>query len=135
MPPQYVPGYIATITINGTDLHPISGQGTFTQEARAITVTKLGQDSEVNLPGLRAGSLDCDLHLDTQTAVAIQAAVDATAPVAFVWRAGSLGVYDAGQHSGECVITSLAENADPETEWEWSLQARLSGPTAYTPPV
>ncbi len=131
----YIAGYIATITINGTSYHPDASSATYTLTRDALDKTKLGQDRRTYLSALGDATLDVELHLNTETAVALNTAYEQTVPVQFTFRPGALGTTDAGQYDGDCIITSYGMAGDADGEWDVSLSCQATGAFVYTAPI
>lgn len=128
-------GYLASITINGVSYEEFTSSATLSTTRAALDKTKLGQDRNTYLSGLGDGSLEVQMHLDTTVAAAIETAYQSTTPVAWVFRAGALGVADMGQHAGEGIITSRDIVGDADGEWDTSISIQATGDIAYTAPV
>ncbi len=132
---SFAAGYLASITINGVSYEDFTSSATLSTTRSAIDKTKLGQDRNTYLSGLGDGTLDVQMHLDTTVAAAIEAAYQSTVPVAWVFRAGALGVADMGQHAGNGIITTRDIAGDADGEWDASLSIQSTGEIAYTAPV
>jgi len=131
----YVPGYIATITVNGQAYNPDASSATYTLTRSALDKTKLGQDRNTFLSGLGSAALDMTLHLNTTTAVALNTAYETVDPVGFVFRPGALGTHDAGQYSGDCIVTDYSMVGDADGEWDVQLTCQPTGAFTFTAPI
>ena len=131
----YIAGYIATITINGQAYHPDTSSATLDLTRDTLERTKLGEDRRTYLSGLGDATLDASLHLNTDTAVALNLAYESTVPVGFVFRPGALGTTDAGQYTGEIIVSDYSLAGDADGEWDVSLTGQGTGAIVYTAPV
>jgi len=134
---SFIPGYIASLTINGADLEPYASDASLTLNNDTLDKTTLGTPERVFIPGLQSGSIDIQMHLDTGGIVDIQAAFSAANTVAFVFRPGALGAgTDAGQWSGQCIIDTMGGiAATVDDNWSVAIGATISGPVSYTSPI
>jgi len=128
-------GYLASITINSVSYEDFTSSATLSTTREALDRTKLGESRVTKTSGLGDGSLDVQLHLDTTVAAAIEAAYQATVPIAFVFRAGALGTTDMGQHTGDAIIVDRSIAGDADGEWDCSLSLECTGDITYTAPV
>jgi hypothetical protein len=131
----YIAGYIAEIVVNGTTINPDTSSATYALTRDAMNRTKLGSDRATYIVGLGDATLDAQLHLNTDTAVTLNTAYESTVPVTFIFRPGALGINDAGQYSGEAIITDYSMAGDADGEWDVSLTAQATGAFVYTPPA
>ena len=131
----YIAGYIATITIDGVSHHPDTSSATYSLVRDALDKTKLGTDRRTYLSGLGDATLDMQMHLNTDTAVALNTAYESATPVSFIFRPGALGTTDAGQYEGTLIITDYSMAGDAEGEWDVSLTGQGTGPITFTAPV
>jgi len=131
----YIAGYIATITVNGQVYHPDASSATYDLTRDTLDRTKLGEDRRTYLSGLGDATLDMELHLNTETAVALNTAYESTVPVGFVFRPGALGTTDAGQYAGEVLISDYSMAGDADGEWDVSLSCQGTGAFTYTAPA
>ena len=132
---SFAAGYLASISINGVDYEDFTSSATLSTTRDALDKTKLGQDRRVYLSGLGDGTLSVQLHLDTTIAAALEAAYQATEPVAFVFRAGALGTADMGSHAGTAIIVDRSLDGSADGEWDCSLELQCVSTITYTAPV
>lgn len=132
---SFAAGYLASISINGVDYEDFSSSATLSTTRSALDKTKLGQDRNTYLSGLGDGTVDVQLHLDTTVAAAIEAAYQATDPVAFVFRAGATGTADMGSHAGTGIIVDRSIVGDADGEWDCTMSVQCTGTITYTAPV
>jgi len=131
----FIQGYLATITIDGTDLNVYSSDATLSLTNETIDKTTLGVSNRQYITGLQDGSIDISMHLDTDGIVSVQGAYDKTVPVTFVFRPGELGTADAGQWSGSMIITELAIPGQVDDNWQMNISGQVTGNVLYTAPV
>ena len=131
----YIPGYVATLTINGSDLEVFSSDAALNLTTEVLNKTTLGVVDAVFIPGLQGGTIDITMHTDTVGMVDIQAAYASTTEVAFVFRPGSLGALDAGSWAGVGILNDLTVGAAVDDNWATTISVQCSGPINYTPPV
>ncbi len=131
----FVAGYIASITINSVSYEDFTSSATRSATRDALDKTKLGQDRRTYLSGLGDASIDVQMHMDTSVAAAMEAAYEATEPIAYVFRAGALGTTDLGQYAGTGIITDFSIAGDADGEWDASFSLQGSGDYTYTAPV
>ena len=131
----FVAGYIASISINGVSYEDFTSSATRSATRDALDKTKLGQDRRTYLSGLGDATIDVQMHMDTTVAAAMEAAYEATEPVAYVFRAGALGSTDLGQYSGTGIITDFSIAGDADGEWDASFSLQGSGDYTYTPAI
>ena len=79
--------------------------------------------------------MSVSMHLDTAALISLQAADDATLPVACVFRPGELGVKDAGQYNGDGIITEMAIAGGAEDNWTVDLTIQGTAEWPYSAPV
>ena len=131
----FVAGYIASITVNGTSLEDFTSSATRSAPRDALDKTKLGQDRRTYTTGLGDATIDVQMHMDTTVAAALEAAYEATVPVAYVFRAGAPGTTDLGQYSGTAIVTDFSIVGDADGEWDSSFALQGTGDYVYTAPV
>jgi len=133
---MFVAGYIATITVDGNDLHPASSSATLSKTTDAIPATTLGITHRKYRNGMKDTSLSVDMHASTTLASALQAADDSTTPVTCVFRAGKLGAgFDLGSYTGSGVITDMTISGNVDDNWVVSLEVQGTEEWPYTQPV
>ena len=135
MASNYIPGYLATIIIAGVAYNPYAARANLALTQESLQNTKLTDRAHTFLPGLQGGTMDVDLHMATEFAVAVNAAYDAQAIVTFVFRPGALGTKDAGQRSGSATIEDFNQEGAGDGEWDITLSLQIVGKTTYTAPV
>ncbi len=131
----YLPGYIATVTLDGVPINDDASDVTYSRTAEAIGKTPLGTSDKVYVNGQLDASLSATLHMSTENMAALNAAFEKTVPVAYVVRPGALGVHDVGQWAGTGIITSMDPTGSATGEWDVALAVQGTGPVAYTAPV
>ncbi len=131
----YTPGYIAAISIDGTSVEQDAENCVLTKQTNTISKNTLGVPDEVFINGLKGGTFSCILHMNTTEIVALEAANDATAPVPFIVRPGSLGTYDNGSDAFDGIITSMEKAGGFDTNWQVQLDVQISGAVVFTAPV
>lgn len=132
---SFVAGYIASISVNGTSYEDFTSSATRSATRDALDKTKLGQDRRAYTTGLGDSTLDVQMHMDTTVAAAMEAAYEATDPVAYVFRPGALGTNDLGQYAGSGIITDFSIAGDADGEWDSSFTIQGTGDYTYTPAV
>ena len=131
-----IPGYIATLSVDGQAINGFSSDATLTLNNEILDKTTLGVSERVKIPGLQDGSWTAAMHLDTAGIVALQAAFASTTPVAFVFRAGAVGApNDAGQYTGDCIIGDYEVTGSVDDNWSLNIDAEITGPVPFTAPV
>ena len=131
----YLPGYIATVTLDGVAINEDASDVSYSRTAAALTKTPLGTSDVVYVNGQLDATLTATLHMSTENAALIHAAFEKTVPVAYVVRPGALGVNDVGQWSGNGIITSMDPSGSATGEWDVALSVQSTGPVSYTAPV
>ena len=131
----FIPGYLSTISVNGNAINVFSSDASLTLVNEVLDKTTLGVPERVFIPGLQTGTMDASMHTDTAGQVEIQAAFVSGVPVTFVFRAGALGTHDAGQYSGDAIITDMTQSGGIDDNWSTTLSLQITGPVAYTAPV
>ena len=132
---SFIPGYLATISVNGTALNVFSSDASLSQQNETLDKTTLGVPERVFITGLKTGTMDVTMHLDTAGIIGIQAAFDALDPVTFVFRPGELGGNDAGEYTGDCIITDMTINGAVDDNWSVDIATQLTGPVPFTAPA
>ncbi len=131
----YTPGYIASVSINGTSVEQDAENCVLTKSTNTIPKNTLGVPDETFINGLKGGSFACTLPMNTTEMVALEAANDATAPVPFIVRPGALGTYDNGSDAFDGIITSFEKTGGFDTNWQVSIDVTISGAVTFTAPV
>ena len=131
----YIPGYVATITVNGVEHAPDTISANLTQSRNLLDKTKLGSDRIHRLSGLGDSSVALQLHMNTATMVALMAAYEAVDPIAVVIRPGALASFDAGQWTGTGLVSSFEWAGDADGEWDVSMQIDGDNGFTYTAPA
>ena len=131
----YIPGYIASVSFNGTQVEQDATNCALTKTTSLPDTTTLGVVDTTLLPGLKGGTLACSLHLNNDEMVALEAANASTVPITFSFRAGSAGIYDAGIDSGLCNFDSFDKTGGFDDNWNVDIAATITGPVLFTPPV
>jgi hypothetical protein len=131
----YTPGYIASISINGTQVEADAENCVLTQLTNVIPKNTLGVPDEQYIPGLKGGTFSTTLHMNTTEMAALVAANASTVAVPFVVRAGSLGTYDNGSDAFNGSITSFEKSGSFDDNWSVDLSVQISGAVTYTPPI
>ena len=132
---SFIPGYLASISVDGQALNIWSSDATLNKTTNAIPKTTLGLTDEVYINGMKDKSMDVSMHLDTAALVALQVADDSTVPVACVFRPGALGANDAGSYAGDGIITDLTLNGSVDDNWSVDISVQGTGPWPFTQPV
>jgi hypothetical protein len=131
----FIQGYISSLTIGTDPVEGYTSSATLSYTTNPIDVTTLGLTNKTYLPGLKDGSIDFTMHLDTVGAGLIWASNESTVPVAYVFRAGALGAKDSGSFSGEMLITDYSQVGNVDDNWVLNITGQLSGVPVYTQPV
>ncbi len=131
----YLPGYIATVILDGVPINDDASDVSYSRSAEALTKTPLGTSDKVYVNGQLDASMSATLHMSTENAAALNAAFEKTIPVDYVVRPGALGVHDVGQWAGSGIITSYDPTGSATGEWDVSLSVQGTGPVSYTAPV
>ena len=132
---SFIAGYIATLTVDGQAIAPITSDAALNLTNETLDKTVLGNPERTYITGLQDGTWTAAMHLDTASIVALQAAFDSTVPVAFVFRPGALGANDAGQWAGDCIIESMDIPGAVDDNWSINLDCQITGAVTYTAPV
>ena len=130
-----IPGYLATITIAGQAINIFSSDASLSLTNEVLDKTTLGTPERVFITGLQSGTMDINMHTDTAGVVAIQAAFASTTPVTFVFRPGALVTHDAGQYSGDAIITDQTHSGAVDDNWSTTLSLQITGVVLYTAPA
>jgi len=131
----FVQGYIATLTVNSTDVEIYSSDASLTLTADTLDKTTLGVVNRQYIPGLQDGSLSISMHLDTTGVSAIQGSFGSTTPVPFVFRPGKVGGPDAGQWVGTMIITDFEIGGSVDDNWQMNINGQVTGAVTYTQPA
>lgn len=129
----FIPGYFAAVTISGDDLAPNMASGVLTRTKNIMLKPVAGDQDVSALAGLITGSISASGHLSTQDIEKLQTAFALNTQVVYVWQIGDATAPDAGAYGGNLQIESLSFAFDTEDEWEFTLDAVLSGKATYTP--
>ena len=131
----YLPGYIATVTVDGVVVSDDASDVSYSLTTDAISTQPLGLSDRKYRNGLKDATLSATLHMSTENAAALNAANAATEPVAYVVRPGALGVHDVGQWAGTGIITDYSPSGSADGEWDVAITLQGSGAVTYTSPV
>jgi len=132
----FIAGYISTLAIDGNVVSTYSSDATLSLTNETLDKTTLGVTNRQYIGGLQDGTLAISMHLDTAGIIDLQAAYQATAPVAFSFRPGKLGVgFDAGQWDGTFIMDTLDIVGSVDDNWQSNISGQITGPVAYTAPV
>ena len=131
----FIQGYLFTASVNGEAINQWTSSGTLRKSTNAIPKPALGQTHNVYLNGKKDTEMSVSGHVDTAGMVILQAADDATLPIACIFRSGQLGTKDAGQYNGSGIITDLSISGDAEGEWDFDLTVQGTEEWPYTAPV
>lgn len=132
--PTFIPGYLATVLLNAEDFSAIGSVVRLQKSRNVMTKPTFGNPFGFSLGGQRLATFTANGHLSAEQAAALEAAYNATLPIAFSLQVGEGGeVTDAGLHTGSCVISQLTIEANADGEWDWSLDAQTSGAVVFTP--
>lgn len=132
--PTFIPGYLATVTIDAEDLSAIGSVTRLQKSRNVMTKPTFGNEYGFSLGGQKIAAFSASGHLSAEKAAALEALFDEELPVDFSLQVGEgAGATDAGLHTGKCVISSLTIEANADGEWDWSLEAQTSGAVTYTP--
>ena len=132
---SFIPGYIATLSVDGQVINQVTSDAGLNLVNETLDKTTLGVSHRVKVPGLQDGSWSAQMHLDTASIVALQAAYDSTVAVTFVFRPGALGANDAGQWAGSCIIASFDVTGVVDDNWSLAIDAEITSKPVYTAPV
>ena len=131
----FIQGYLSSVSVNGTQLNIWQSAAELSKSTNAIPANTLGKTHNVYLNGKKDTAMNSTMHLDTASLVALQAADDATEPVACVFRPGELGNKDAGQYNGDGIITEMRIGAQVDDNWVVDLAIQGTEEWPYTAPV
>lgn len=133
MTQTFVPGYLTTITVDGSDIS-VSGRATGIQQSRNVLNKPLfGRRQMGKLAGQADGSFTVDGHVTVEDYGALEAIWEAEGALAFSIQIGTAaGATDVGVLSGFCVVTGRDLNADADSEWDWSMNFDIDGDTTWT---
>lgn len=132
---SFIPGYIATLTVGGTDVNIWSSDASLTLNNETLDKTTLGKDARVFIPGLQSADVSISMHLDTAGVALLQTAYASTVPVVFSFRPGALGTADAGQWDGTMIVTSLELAGSVDDNWQMNLSGSATDAVVYTAPL
>ncbi len=132
---SFLPGYMATITVNGVAYNPTTESATVNHVSEIMDKTKLGQRRRTKLKGLQDANFSLGLHMDTDTMAAMVVAEASIDPVPVVVRPGALGTFDAGQWAGDGLVSNLSTEATADDEWNVSMDIEMTGDFEYTQPI
>jgi len=132
---SFLPGYVATITVNGTEYAPQTNTVSLTQSNDIMDKTKLGQPRRTKLKGLGDANLTLGMHMDTTTMSAMMAAYQSADTVEVVVRPGALGAFDVGQWAGDGFISSMTWDGTADGEWDVGMDIEMSNGYTYTQPA
>ena len=131
----YIQGYLSTLSVNSQAINQWSSQAGLSKTTNAIPRNTLGKTHNEYGNGKKDTTMSVSMHLDTAALVLLQAADDATLPVACVFRPGQVGVKDAGQYNGDGIITEMAIAGGAEDNWTVDLTIQGTAEWPYTAPV
>ena len=131
----YLPGYIATVTVDGVVVSDDASDVSYSLTTDAISTQPLGLSDRKYRNGLKDATLSATLHMSTENAAALNAANASTVPVDYVVRPGALGVHDVGQWAGTGIITDYSPSGTADGEWDVAITLQGTGTVTYTSPV
>lgn len=133
---SFIPGYLATISVDAQAINIWSTSASLTKTTNAIPTPVLGETHDTFINGKKATAMQATLHLDTAGLVALQAADDSTVPVVCVFRPGALGAStDAGSYTGDGIITEMVVAGGEDDNWSVDLSIQGTAVWPYTAPV
>ncbi len=133
---SFIAGYISTLQVDGVDVHLSANDATLSLTNETLDKTVLGVTNRTYITGLQDGTIELSTHLNTDSVSALESARSSTTPVTFVFRAGKLGAgFDAGQHSGTAIISSMDYVGSVDDNWSLNMSLQITGAVTYTAPV
>lgn len=133
-PPTFVPGYLGTVTLDEQPL--VAGNVvSLTRTKNSLRKNVFGQKSAYALPGQGIASFSAQGHVTSEELPLLEE-MRAKPYTTFALQVGEAGtVTDAGLYDGDIVWDSFEVSANADGEFDWSLQASISGEADYTPPA
>ena len=128
----FMPGYLASVSIDGDALQSITASGTITRTKNVMTKAVAGTQTPSVLAGIITGSLSISGHLSTEDIAKLNDAYVSNVALVYVFQIGDATAPDGGAYGGSLLIESLVFSFDVDDEWTFSLDAVLSGATTYT---
>lgn len=128
----YLPGYIATVTLDGVVISDDASDVSYSKTTDAIATQPLGLSDRVYVNGLKDATISATLHMSTENANALSDAEQSTVPIAWVVRPGALGAHDVGQWAGNGIITSYDPTGSADGEWDVAITVQSTGAITRT---
>lgn len=133
----FIPGYLATITIDVNDYTVYANVIGLSSTKNAPRKPVFGQVGSNVISGQQSWSGEMSGHLAVEGPLAELLATYAKADlVAYTIQIGAAaGSTDAGTLTGFCTLSSLDITDDAEGEWDWAAGFEIDGVPVHTPPV
>ena len=126
--PTFIPGYLATVTLNADNISAVGSVVSLTRTRNIMSKPVFGSPYAYSLGGQKVGAFDASGHLSTENMADLEAAFISDAPIAFSLQIGdAAGATDAGLYSGNCVVGDYTIEASADGEFDWSISATTSG--------
>lgn len=132
--PTFIPGQLATVTINSENLTLIGSVFNLNISRNVIAKKHFGTDDTDRISGKRDINFSANGNISAEQMGALNTLAETAAPVTFSLQIGTASAAtDAGLYSGSCIISNLTVSVDADGDWAWSLDAGAHGVVTYTP--
>lgn len=134
MSQTWIPGYLATVSINAVDLTVVGQVIGYSDDATSLAKPVFGSRYRNTARGQGVVSLDCSGHVSAESIGDLFTMNALPGTVAYSVQVGEAGeATDGGVLTGDAVITNLSINDDATGQWAWSLTLETDGTPAYAP--
>lgn len=132
----YVPGYLGTITLGGTDYSAAGNVLSLPLSKAQLNKSHFGSQFRRAASGQVSGTIQFDGHVTVEDYPGLFAAFLGSAPVPFIIQIGeATGATDAGTLTGNGIFTDFETRGESEGEWEFSATLATDGDVTHTPPT
>jgi hypothetical protein len=132
----YVPGYLGTITLSGTDFSAAGNVFALPLTKAQLNKSHFGSQFRRAASGQISGNIQFDGHVTVEDYPALWSAYLNDTPIPFIVQMGEAGgATDAGVFTGNAIFTDLETRGESEGEWEFSASMATDGAVTYTPPT
>ena len=128
----FMPGYMASLTVDGDALDANLASGTMTLNKNIMTKAVAGDQFPSALAGLITGTISCSGHVSTEDVEKLVDAFESNAALTYIWQIGDVTAPDGGAFGGDLLVESLSVAFDVDDEWTFSMDAVLDGEATYT---
>lgn len=130
----FIPGYLATVTINSDDITAIGSVFRLNMSRNVINKPHFGNAFNDKISGKRNIAFSASGNISVEQAADLQAMFDSDAPIAFSLQVGAAsGATDAGLYSGTCIVATYSIDVSGDGDFAWTIDAEASGTVTYTP--